>query len=87
VSGEPGEEISIRQFPSGLAFDGYYLWAVKTYDDSVQAINPASHAAVPPMRLTLRTKAGPGIAFDGQRIWVASEGDNSAQYVLVSREE
>jgi YVTN family beta-propeller protein len=81
VSGDWGKDVMVRYFPAGLAYDGQYLWTVNTFDDTVQAIDPVSYTALPPVRLALQV--GDGLAFDGQRIWAAAEQDNSAQYVLV----
>ncbi|HOW25726.1 MAG TPA: transglutaminase domain-containing protein [Bacteroidales bacterium] len=69
--GYPGEVIrsfsSPGEFPTGLAFDGNYLWVADRYVDKIFCIDPANGVVI-------RSIPSPGywpagLAWDGQYLW------------------
>ncbi|MFT4526524.1 MAG: DNA-binding beta-propeller fold protein YncE [Bacteroidia bacterium] len=61
--------------PSGLAFDGQYLWSSENINDEIHKIDVSTF-------LVIETIAAPGdypngLAFDGQYLWVSDNGTDS----------
>lgn len=64
------------QQPSGLAFDGTYLWSSDNYSDEIYKIDLASYTIID----TIDAPGGGypnGLTFDGQYLWVANNDADS----------
>ena len=62
--------------PTGIAFDGTYIWTANDRDDGNAVTKIRASDGVP--LDTFVVGSGPsGVAFDGANIWVANSGDGT----------
>lgn len=61
--------------PSGMAFDGQYLWSADFKTDSLYAIDPNSGSVVKSMESPSYRPYG--LAWDGSGLWVVDAGENT----------
>jgi DNA-binding beta-propeller fold protein YncE len=60
--------------PSGIAFDGIYIWVANRDDNTVTKLRASDGSLVG----TYAVGIGPmGIGFDGANIWVTNSGDKN----------
>ena len=70
--------VPVGKYPVAMAFDGARLWVADQFDDTVQAVDPATGKVGAPIKVGHSPMA---LAYDGKRLWVANEYDSTLQAI------
>ncbi len=72
---------SVGAFPSGITYDGNYLWVNDNPSQTTNMLDPISHSVVKSFKAPGGAYPN-GVAFDGQGLWIINNASDSIYFMI-----